>query len=336
MTDTKYVFKIADSSFLDEAVLLASAEYAAEQKLVNALYAQDDTTEIRQGLEVLLHQGKIITAYKSGTLAGFLGVFYSRPNLADKYDSAWGPIGGYGIGKGPDRSKLASLLFQHLSEELLPFKVRDYTINLYAHDTGVLKSFVLNQFGIICTYAVRDLAGDIPEEKLEGITFREFSREDITKCQEPLLQHWRSLANHLQKSPSYYYGQEFTDISYISHLHEKETRLFTALDSVGNIIGVVDTNRSGFFPTADDKTLNIADLHIDPVYRGKGVAQGLLNFTCESVKKDGIKRLWVMHGTVNPNALGFWSKYFTPYIYQVTRSIDSRIVDLCSWSPLKR
>ena len=41
------------------------------------------------------------------------------------------------------------------------------------------------------------------------------------------------------------------------------------------------------------------------------------------LQKDGVERLFVTHGTINPNARGFWDKYFMNYSYTLTRVIDS-------------
>ncbi|MFC1949352.1 GNAT family N-acetyltransferase [Chloroflexota bacterium] len=62
-------------------------------------------------------------------------------------------------------------------------------------------------------------------------------------------------------------------------------------------------------------------------YRGKRIAQGLLQYASDILMEDNYKRLWVEHGTTNPNALRFWDKYFTRFTYTLTRSIDRKIVD---------
>ena len=48
----------------------------------------------------------------------------------------------------------------------------------------------------------------------------------------------------------------------------------------------------------------------------------LLKFANDELKKDGIERLFVVHGTTNPTARGFWDKHFTNYSYMMTRRID--------------
>lgn len=42
--------------------------------------------------------------------------------------------------------------------------------------------------------------------------------------------------------------------------------------------------------------------------------------------RSGKTHLGVDYETVNPTALYFWTKYFTPYTYSYIRRIDERVV----------
>ena len=47
----------------------------------------------------------------------------------------------------------------------------------------------------------------------------------------------------------------------------------------------------------------------------------LLQFVIEHEKQKDARYLWVGHGTANPNARGFWNKYFKTYQYELVRTI---------------
>jgi hypothetical protein len=329
MFEGKYNFKPCETSCLNIAVGFALGEYQNERKRVKALYDRDYSTEIETSLNKLFREGKAVMIYENSIPIGFLGVFISDNKDSEGYKTAWGPICDYGIKKGTDRSKVASLLFQHLSESLLSLNVRHYVVNIYAHDEEIIKAFVLNQFGIMSTNEIKDIDATFITEKPDDIIFTEFSKKEIQENKEMLLQLWRNLANHLRKSPTYYYGAEFTNDSYWEHVNANDTRVFAALDLSKRIIGITDTSHDKLcFIWSDTGTLNVGDLYIEPTYRGKLVAQGLLQYASDILMKDKCKRLWVMHGTGNPNALRFWGKYFSGFVYQLTRTIDSRILDL--------
>ena len=71
---------------------------------------------------------------------------------------------------------------------------------------------------------------------------------------------------------------------------------------------------------------NICGAYFDKNERGKGIAQGLLGFICDILKKEGMTHLGVDCETMNPTALRFWNKYFIPYTYSYARRIDERIL----------
>lgn len=43
-----------------------------------------------------------------------------------------------------------------------------------------------------------------------------------------------------------------------------------------------------------------------------------------SLRNQGLNYLWVEHGTANPNARGFWNKYFITYCYTMIRYMDKK------------
>jgi len=326
--ERKYVFKPVEESCLSVVVRLAVDEYYAEQKNVSALYDKDYSPEIKNSINELFHNGKGLMIYENDVPVGFIGLFIDDKDT-EGYKTAHSPIYGYGIKKGTNRGIIASLLFQYISEMLLQTNVRHYAIKLYAHDKEVITTFVLNQFGILCTDTIRNIDVPFITEKVDGFAFKEFSKRDIQEHKGTLLRIWRDLAHHLRKSPTYYYGTEFTDDTYWEYVNDNNTRLFAAMDDAQQIIGLIDASRYGnCFANSDVVTVNVGDLYVDRAYRGRRIAQGLLQYVSDILMEDNYKRLWVEHGTTNPNALRFWDKYFTRFTYTLTRSIDRKIVDL--------
>lgn len=104
------------------------------------------------------------------------------------------------------------------------------------------------------------------------------------------------------------------------------TRLFVASDE-GDIVGILDASCDGnCFANSDKYTMNVGDLYLKSAYRGKNIAQELLQYVSNVLKNENYKRLWVEHGTTNPNAQRFWDRYFSRFTYTLTRNIDERIV----------
>ena len=83
------------------------------------------------------------------------------------------------------------------------------------------------------------------------------------------------------------------------------------------MIGMIESNsESDMFDFQKTK------VYVTPKYRGSLLAKDLLYFAAEYEKKKGAEYLWVGHGTANPNARGFWNKYFATYQYQLVSTIE--------------
>ncbi len=131
MFEKNFVFKSVEESRVSDAVRIAVDGYHTGQKNVSALYDKDYSSEIEDSINDLFHNGKGLMVYENDGLVGFMGLFIGENKDTGGYKTAYGPTYGYGIKKGADRGKIASLLFQHISEMLLPINVRHYAINIY-------------------------------------------------------------------------------------------------------------------------------------------------------------------------------------------------------------
>lgn len=53
--------------------------------------------------------------------------------------------------------------------------------------------------------------------------------------------------------------------------------------------------------------------HIMARNREIKAAENMLGYVIRGLEEKNIHTVWVEHGTANPNARGFWNKYFTSY-----------------------
>ena len=107
--------------------------------------------------------------------------------------------------------------------------------------------------------------------------------------------------------------------------HKESMRVFAAVSDdkpIGFIS--VDVTAENFI-TEHDKMANICGAYFDESCRGKGIAQALLSHIRDTLSGEGITHLGVDCETMNPTALNFWGKYFTPYTYSFARRLDERI-----------
>lgn len=73
------------------------------------------------------------------------------------------------------------------------------------------------------------------------------------------------------------------------------------------------------------RVYNVGDIYVEEGSRGKLMAQALLIYVNNTLMEENVEKLWVEHGngTANPNATGFWDKYFENYTYTLVREIKA-------------
>ena len=221
---------------------------------------------------------------------------------------------------GQNRTKPMSMLFQRLAQELFATNKLHFEIKLYAHDTEMIQLFSFLQFGIQCEEGIRYASDVISYNTFPNV--KELTKEEIIEKWDEIWGLLKNLIAHLQKSPVFYPGTEFTEEVYKDFLLENDTRLVAA-QIEEQLVGIITANKGGnSFINNQADYYNVGDIYVEPKYRGSMTAQKMLAYLSDTLAKEGIQRLWVEHGTANPNARGFWDKYFTAYCYTMIRDIE--------------
>ena len=158
----------------------------------------------------------------------------------------------------------------------------------------VLTAFHMMQFGNMSERCIKTLeSGQISANPFE---IKALGKDEIEKNWHSIWKATESIINHLKGSPIFYPGSEFTESVY---------RDYFMSDSLGN----------------DELSVNVGEAFVYPQYRKTGLARQLLCFAQTRAMASGYKYMWVEHGTANPNARGFWNKYFETYQYELVRRI---------------
>lgn len=90
------------------------------------------------------------------------------------------------------------------------------------------------------------------------------------------------------------------------------------------MVGIIQWNHEpDEFVCGSEKSVNVGEAYVIPQYRGTGLARKLLEFAENRARRNGAIYMWVEHGTANPNARGFWNKYFDTYRYELIREIKN-------------
>ena len=323
------VFRDLEMQYHSKLLELAIKNYRKEQSNTSALYDTNYIEELSSSIGKLIdrHLGSVAVE-TNNEIVGYLAFSDICNTHVKKIKKASSPVHGYGIEDGYDRAKIISMLFEDVSAKLFQKNVGHYVIKVYADDKDVISSYVLNQFEILCTDAIKKIETPISNTFSDGYKYYELSKQKLLDTKNILLDMWEKLVSHLRKSPTFYPGKEFTNEVYWNHVSSPATRVFVVCKN-DEILGVIDTsNDSNCFINDDKYTINVGDLFIKKDYRGWNLAQELLQYVSNTLVKEGYKRIWVEHGTTNPNALRFWDKYFSSFTFTLTRQLDERVFKL--------
>ena len=99
-----------------------------------------------------------------------------------------------------------------------------------------------------------------------------------------------------------------------------DTELIGAFHN-NEMIGMIEWNKENDLLFGGGKSANVGEIFVYPTYRGTKLSEELLHMAGKRAKEEGFDYLWVEHGTANPNARGFWNKYFETHQYELVRTI---------------
>ena len=234
----------------------------------------------------------------------------------DELTHCYVPVYGYYA----ENEKTMVRLFQKLAEIVKgDYSVCEFSVNIYSGDTDCLTALHMMQFGNMSEQCVKPM-----EKKI--ISMDNFRIVALDK--DEIEEHWKEIwavteqiVIHLQQSPVFYPGSEFTEEVYRDYFMSDYLELIAAY--TGNkLAGIIEWNtESCELIGKEERSVNVGEAFVYPEFRGTGLAKMLLIYAEERAVSAGYNYMWVEHGTANPNARGFWNKYFTSYQYELVRRI---------------
>ena len=318
-------FKKVEKKDVEEALALASYEYQRERNKVKELPDIDFMNQLRENLTDLFQTKYGLIARSEGKVVGYLAFKGPFGGFFGNCKGAFSPLEGCAV-SGSNRGKLLSKLIETVTEMMVQEEgVTSFALCRYANDKEIGRALVLNGFGIRCSDAILKLRERKREEYYNSdIAFLELEHKD----KKLILDLRLGLTRHLLKAPVYF-PSHIED--YMGWFARKEIRVFVACKN-GEMIGYISIQDEGEnFVTDRVHMKNICGAFVKEEYRGKKVADDLLNFVCNVCEKEGGEYLGVDCETLNPSALRFWGKYFNPYTYSYHRRIDERVIGYDSY-----
>ena len=315
----EYKFETFDGSHMKAASELLSLAYIEERKAVGCLPGDIEIPPLDEYVKNKLG----ISAFLDGELVGFLCCLSPWDNFFGTSRGTFVPVNAHAAVK-EDRKNIYSRLYALAAEVWVREGILSHAIGIYAHDADAVGSFFENGFGLRTIDAVMSIK-DSTIPLYEGkVVFREIQNDEYYKiC--PLR---NGVISHLNGSPMFMPLRTDTTERFLE-LVSKSPRRYIIAEYEGEAIAYVKLTAEGeSYISESSNMMNITGAYIVPEFRGKGIYQGLLAYAIEILKEEGYKQLGVDFESFNPTAKAFWLKYFTPYIYGLTRRIDERIMKL--------
>lgn len=210
------------------------------------------------------------------------------------------------------------MLFQKWSEKLAE-GVCEFSVHLYEKDDECIRAFHMMQFGTMaekCIKALEDM-----DYAPDGFDIKVLNKDEIARNWGEIWRATGSIIEHLKGAPVFYPADEFTEEIYNEYFMNEDLELIAAYKD-DTIAGIIEWNKEeNEFMQGRECSVNVGEAFVYPEYRGTGLSEKLLRFSEKRALAQGYQYMWVEHGTANPNARGFWNKYFHTYSYELVRTI---------------
>ncbi|NLZ82884.1 MAG: GNAT family N-acetyltransferase [Clostridiales bacterium] len=191
----------------------------------------------------------------------------------------------------------------------------------YAHGREGQEQFFRYGFGMRCVDAIRKM--DVIEiSHCIEYEFVELSKKEYSS----VYQLDQFLNQHQCESPFFMNRKPVSLQEFINSYEECNSRFFVAKHN-GKICAYLKILKDGETFIVDDKDyIHIGGAFCLPEHRGKGVYPNLLNHVIQILREEGYSRFGVDFESINPNAWGFWLKYFDAYTHSLVRRIDENVL----------
>lgn len=301
----------------EEALALAALCYEEERRHVPALPKVCRLPELTRFAD----NGLGVAALEGERLVGFLSCGNPWDCVTARVRGVFSPIHAHGAAY-ESRENIYKRMYQAAAEKWVGQKVGWHAISIYAHDASAVRAFFTYGFGLRCVDAVRPME-PIDCTPCAGYSFCELDPAGIKE----ILPLKNMLGEHLSKSPMFMYYPPATGEILMRICARRKSRFFCAFSGDLPVAYLEVMDRGENFACDDAGMKNICGAFCLPEHRGRGVYQNLLNFAIAALGSEGYTRLGVDFESFNPNAYGFWLKYFTAYTNSVVRRIDDRIFE---------
>lgn len=306
---------LTEKYFPDVCRLVVENQREAKEELQDLPQADPEGV-----LAPIVANGRGVVGLQGRDVVGFLGCVEPWGPQFGALLGAYIPLHGHAAVR-ENRGRIYAELYQAAAEKWLEEGVVSHAISLYAHDYEAVESFFWSGFGLRCVDALRPMKPLLPERphdcSLMQLDYKESQR---------VLPLAHLLTQQLRASPSFLPNALDTPQDFRVWAASHGARYFVTMEGE-QIVGYLECVMGGENYLCDDPSMvSISSAYLLPDYQGSGRFAILLDYAIACLRQEGYSLLGVDYECFNPQARGFWGRYFTPYTYSMTRRLDERIL----------
>lgn len=281
-----------------------------------------DGNALRASFQTRIERGAGVVARQNGNIVGCLLGFGPIENFRPGRTGMYGPITSCLVA-GEQQDLVFTRLLTSLGEmpHFADTQIAAFTVFPELHELNA--SLSLNGFGVRCADSVVSI-NDLPTTAETDVAIEQVAIADAVTLREVK----QSLGAHLASSPVFQEEFQFTP-EFIAWKSEERQSVHFAARAGDRIVGFIEATFEGEnYLTIHPQMRNICGAGVLPEYRNRGIMRALLVALANHYRAEGITVLGVDYETQNPNARGFWERYFTPYTWSWERVFDR------GWGPV--
>jgi len=308
-------------AYLEDAAELVCGRVARLRQDVPELpAAYESTAAILPLLQDLVEEEQAgAAAFRNGRLAGFLAAWHvpSLHGVPSIFSPEWAHAA-----HDEQPARVYQALYRHLARSWVDDGYGTHFISLLPDEVDALRLWSWLGFGLFEIDAVRGLE-PLPEPGID-VVIREAHAGDLQvvhALDQALWQHVRSAPVYLPieaKEPEFL-RQWIED-------PQMHVLLAFAGDTPAAYLCIGPPNPDVCTLIFDPGTASIYRAYTTLIARRQGVASGLLQQALAVSRGQGYVRCAVDYESANPEAAGFWPRYFKPACYTLQRVIDPRFM----------
>jgi len=312
--------EITSQSDITSAARLSTMSHDRLRSLLPFLPSRSES-DFMPRIEWMTREGMVIGLFEAGKLAAYLGAF-PTDNFRNAGPGSFGPDWCHGIAPGMDSVRTYRLLYRELAPRLIALGCPIHAFTFYASEGESVKAMELTGFGYIVMDAAQTIA-ELLTELPNSSTGIEISRAQPRDATE-LSRLDSALAAHLAAAPVLMPNTRGMDSSEWADWLSKPTNVALLAGQNERITGFIkatEPQNDVSYAVHGESTLAICGMYVETDSRRTGVGRSLLASLVHEAENTGKQIVSVDCETTNPEAYGFWTRWFKPVAYCLERRV---------------